>query len=401
MSLGSLFAGIDAFALGLGETPVWQAEQHAYRRDVLAKRHPGAVLLDDVRAVNARDCAPVTRMCGGFPCQDMSGLGRGDGIGGARSGLWKEYARCIAEFEPHVVYIENVTPLLKGDNMRVLIADLVTRGYACEWDCIPAAAVGAPHLRDRVWIVARPNAHVADLPFAFGDPTGDAFDAADYTSRFPRAGIMRDGWVWQAAPIATQASCRAGAVFPTPVARDDNKSPEAHMRMKARMKGGPRNTITSLAVLARNGFVQADGTPVLWPMPRGSLGKSVSGGGEGSTYYRTPSQQAGTHGRYLQVEANELEVTLDPAHERGPLNPDWVEWLMGLPSGYTDLECDEPRWFDWSDDPANDGTVPRIVHGGARALRDARLGALGDSLVWQVAATVRRHVEGSVEGLAA
>lgn len=400
MSLGSLFSGIDAFAIGLDETPAWQAEQNDYRRDVLAKRHPGAMLLDDVRAVNARDCAPVTRMCGGFPCQDMSVLGHGVGIGGARSGLWAEFDRCIGEFEPGEVFIENVPPLLRAENMSVLLADLVRRGYACEWDCIPAAAVGAPHLRDRAWIVARPLAHVADLPFAFGDPIGGAaFCAADHPTRFPRAGIMRDGWVWQAAPLATLRSCRAGAVFPTPAARRDGNSPADHLRRKAAMPGGARTTITNLDVLARNGFLRADGTPVLWPTPRASGAKSLSGGGEGSTYYRTPSQQAGTHGKYLQVEANEAEAVVDAAHVRGKLNPDWVEWLMGLPVGYTDPTRDELVQIGWDRDPGATGEVARIAHG--VPAQDQRLGALGDSLVWQVAAAVLGHVEGATESRAA
>jgi DNA (cytosine-5)-methyltransferase 1 len=98
----------------------------------------------------------VDVLAGGFPCQDLSYAGKGAGIDGERSGLWGEYARLIRELRPRYVVVENVTALLARGMGRVL-GDLAACGYDAEWDCIPAAAVGAPHRRDRVWIVAYPN----------------------------------------------------------------------------------------------------------------------------------------------------------------------------------------------------------------------------------------------------
>jgi DNA (cytosine-5)-methyltransferase 1 len=95
----------------------------------------------------------VDVLCGGFPCQDISVAGRGEGIDGARSGLWAEYARLIRELRPRYVVVENVAALLARGMERVL-GDLAACGYDAEWDCIPASAVGAPHRRDRVWLVA-------------------------------------------------------------------------------------------------------------------------------------------------------------------------------------------------------------------------------------------------------
>jgi DNA (cytosine-5)-methyltransferase 1 len=95
----------------------------------------------------------VDVLCGGFPCQDISVAGRGEGIDGARSGLWGEYARLIRELRPRYVVVENVAALLARGMERVL-GDLAACGYDAEWDCIPASAVGAPHRRDRVWLVA-------------------------------------------------------------------------------------------------------------------------------------------------------------------------------------------------------------------------------------------------------
>jgi site-specific DNA-cytosine methylase len=99
----------------------------------------------------------VDVLCGGFPCQDLSYAGKGAGLDGERSGLWGEYARLIRELRPRYVVVENVSALLARGLGRVL-GDLAACGYDAEWDCIPASAVGAPHRRDRVWLVAYPNA---------------------------------------------------------------------------------------------------------------------------------------------------------------------------------------------------------------------------------------------------
>lgn len=102
---------------------------------------------------------------GGFPCQDISVAGRGEGIEGSRSGLWSEMSRIIGLIRPRYVLVENVSALLSRGLDRVL-GDLSQIGYDAEWHCIPAAAVGAPHRRDRVWIVAYPGSeqHEGDSP---------------------------------------------------------------------------------------------------------------------------------------------------------------------------------------------------------------------------------------------
>jgi DNA (cytosine-5)-methyltransferase 1 len=104
----------------------------------------------------AADGITVDAICGGFPCQDISHAGKGAGIEGERSGLWFEYARLIGELRPRYVFVENVSALLNRGIDRVL-GDLAALGYDAEWHCIPASAVGAPHRRDRIWIVAYPG----------------------------------------------------------------------------------------------------------------------------------------------------------------------------------------------------------------------------------------------------
>lgn len=156
MTVGSLFAGIGGFDLGFeraGYEIRWQVEIDPWARAVLAKHWPTVHRHDDVRTAGAHNLERVDLICGGFPCQDISLAGNGAGIEGERSGLWAEYARIIGELRPRYVVVENVAALLVRGFDRVL-GDLAARGYDAEWDCIPAAAVGAPHRRDRIWLVA-------------------------------------------------------------------------------------------------------------------------------------------------------------------------------------------------------------------------------------------------------
>jgi DNA (cytosine-5)-methyltransferase 1 len=156
MIFGSLFAGIGGIDLGLeraGMRCAWQVEIDDYATRVLAKHWPNVHRERDVRTCGAANLAPVDLICGGFPCQDISYAGRGEGLGGARSGLWYEYARIVRELRPRYVLVENVSALLTR-GLDAVLGTLAALGYDAEWHCIPAAYVGAPHIRDRVFVVA-------------------------------------------------------------------------------------------------------------------------------------------------------------------------------------------------------------------------------------------------------
>ena len=158
MRIGSLFSGIGGLELGLeraipGAQVVWQVEKDLYARRVLAKHWPEARRYEDVQEVGAHNLGVVDLICGGFPCQDISGAGKRAGLEGERSGLWFEFARIISEIQPRYVVLENVAALRSRGLDRVL-GSLAESGYDAVWDCIPAAAVGAPHLRDRLFCVA-------------------------------------------------------------------------------------------------------------------------------------------------------------------------------------------------------------------------------------------------------
>lgn len=161
MRVLSLFAGIGGIDLGLeahGCTTVAYSEIDPYASRVMARRFPNAVNLGDITTIDwevaNREHGPFDIICGGFPCQDISLAGKGAGIAdGTRSGLWSCYADAVRVIRPRGVLVENVSALLARGIDRVL-GDLAACGYDAEWDCVPAASVGAPHLRDRVFIVA-------------------------------------------------------------------------------------------------------------------------------------------------------------------------------------------------------------------------------------------------------
>lgn len=167
-----LFSGIGGFSLGLeraGMQTVAFCEIDPFCRTVLKKHWPDVPIYEDVRTLNGREIAADV-ICGGFPCQDISAAGLGLGLEGERSGLWREYARLVSELRPRFVIVENVAALAYRGLLRVL-GDLADIGYDAEWHCIPASAVGAPHLRERFWIVAYPGGVVGHRPLLSKDST--------------------------------------------------------------------------------------------------------------------------------------------------------------------------------------------------------------------------------------
>lgn len=166
-----LFSGIGGFSLGLERTGGFKTvafcEIEEFPRRVLAKHWPKVPCYHDVRELTAdtlrRDGIAVDVICGGFPCQDISISGRKAGLDGKRSGLWSEIVRLSRELRPQFLIVENVANLLSGPDHRPgawfgrILGDLAELGLDAEWENIPAAALGAPHRRERVWIVAYPR----------------------------------------------------------------------------------------------------------------------------------------------------------------------------------------------------------------------------------------------------
>ncbi|RIQ92048.1 DNA (cytosine-5-)-methyltransferase [Mycobacteroides abscessus] len=181
--IGSLFSGAGGLDLAVehvtGGRTVWHCEADPDAAKVLAAHWPGVPNLGDITAVDWSAVEPVDVLCGGFPCQDVSAAGRRAGIAsGTRSGLWLEYAEAINQLRPRLVVIENVRGLLSGYAHRAMepgpddlgdrssrpllraagavLGDLADLGYDAQWTTVAASEVGAPHRRERVFIVAYP-----------------------------------------------------------------------------------------------------------------------------------------------------------------------------------------------------------------------------------------------------
>ncbi len=158
----ALFAGAGGGILGgklLGWRTVCAVEWNAYARDVLvARQNDGCLeafpIWDDVQTFDGRPWrGRIDVVSGGFPCQDISAAGKGAGIEGERSGMWKHMARIIGEVLPRFVWVEN-SPMLVGRGLGVVLGDLAQMGYDARWGIVGAHHAGAPHKRDRIWIVA-------------------------------------------------------------------------------------------------------------------------------------------------------------------------------------------------------------------------------------------------------
>jgi len=185
-TFGSLFAGIGGFDLGLeraGWTPIWQVENDPFCNKVLKKHWPEVKRYGDIKEVNWDKVERPDLICGGFPCQVVSSAARGRNTG---EWMWPWFASAISNLQPRYALVENVPGLLRSKVWDVL-GDLSGMGYVAEWATIPASAVGAPHRRTRVWLVA--------YPYGDGEPTGSFYAKAP---ELPDSDIYR--WSWSSVP---------------------------------------------------------------------------------------------------------------------------------------------------------------------------------------------------------
>jgi len=159
----ALFAGAGGGILGghlLGWRTVCVVEWEAYPASVLCARQNDGLLesfpiWDDVQTFDGKPWRGIVDVVsGGFPCQDISAAGKGDGLDGERSGMWKEMARIISEVRPKYAFIEN-SPMLTFRGLERVLADLASMGFNAEWGVLSAADVGANHNRERIWIVGK------------------------------------------------------------------------------------------------------------------------------------------------------------------------------------------------------------------------------------------------------
>lgn len=268
----------------------------------------------------------------GFPCQDISYAGKGAGLAGERSGLFFEVARLTDELRPDFLLLENVAALLTR-GLDAVLGTLASLGYDALWACVPACAVGAPHRRDRVWIVAAPEG-TADLQAIYDR----------VLSRLTPFGDLAVGW-----PTATASDAWGNELDRNGVVGKHNLG----------LGQAARDTWSTPTVDDANNVTRASGAfqsltrdAQTWPTAAARDYKGVSGTGR------------------QERKGNPLDTL--PNAAGGSLNPDWVETLMGYPIGYT-LPDGEPMltlpnvWPSgapdgcWLTPMASDGSMGAVI----------------------------------------
>lgn len=166
----SLFTGAFGGGLGsrlLGWRTICAVEIDPYCREVVLRRQEEKILepfpiWDDIRTFDGTVWGgKVDIITAGFPCQPFSLDGKREGARDERN-MWPETIRVISEVRPRYCLLENVSGILVHEYFGTILKDLAESGYDCRWDCVPASAVGALHIRDRLWILA--HAHGEGRP---------------------------------------------------------------------------------------------------------------------------------------------------------------------------------------------------------------------------------------------
>lgn len=336
----------------LGHTPIAVAEVAAFPLKVLKTRMsqgllPRAIVVDDVRKVDGTLYSGCGCISGGFPCTDISAAGSGIGIDGERSGLIFEMLRVVGEARPRYVFAEN-SPRLRLKGLNRIVAALAHLGYgAIAWGVISARDVGAPHIRDRMWLLAKRGGKpvVANLPM---DMPRDGSYCAGVLSR-------HSPWV---------KPRREGQTLPTLLAKD-----------AAASGNRPDPTLWSLsdtlgitAKAKRHGIVLPTLAATDWKSPYGLEGLKAQ----------------------LAKRSKPLRDILPFLEGGRRINPAWAEWFMDWPIGWTDLsgKPDVATWRrqtlagDWWTDAVEEQVLPRTLATG-EGVPDtgARIKVLGNSQV--------------------
>jgi DNA (cytosine-5)-methyltransferase 1 len=333
MRVGSLCTGYDGLGLGLelagfDVDRTWFAEVDPAMSRVLAHHWPATPNLGDIRSTDWTQVAPVDVVTTGYPCQPLSLAGRRGGLTDERW-LWDDGVfPAIRDLRPGIVLLENVPGHLSLGFGRVL-GDLASIGYVGSWRCLRASDVGAPHRRNRVFILARP-AHT----------TGDARWFGHRDCGRPAGLLSRDGGL---------------NLLPTPKARDfRSDSPAEHARKSPALhavsallptpratdgtKGGPNQRGSSGDLMLPSAVIQLLPTPTATPYGNNqsaSDGAVVRPSLDSLATADRWGQYAAAIARWEQVLGRPAPDPTEPGAKGQPrLSPRFVEWMQGLPEGH-------------------------------------------------------------------
>jgi site-specific DNA-cytosine methylase len=336
----------------LGHTPVAVAEVAAFPLKVLRARMqqgllPRATIYDDVRKVDGRRYKGVGCVSGGFPCQDLSAAGSGIGLDGARSGLVWEMVRIIGEARPAYVFAEN-SPRLRAKGLNRVVAALATLGYSrIAWGTAGARNVGAPHIRDRMWLLARRGGKAVTEKLPADMPRDGTYFAGKLAAHRP--------WL---------AGAGSGQTMPTLLSSDAaaaGNRPDPPLWSLSDVLG-----ITAKA--KRHGLVLPTLAATDWKSPYGLEGLK----------------------KQLAKRSKPLRDVLPLLEGGRKISPTWAEWYMGWPADWTDLggHPDVTTWRRatlagaWWTDDIEEQVLPRTLPS-AEGVPDigARIKALGNGQV--------------------
>lgn len=394
-SLCTGYGGLDTAAVEVfGGTVAWHCQydpddQYQYAAQVLTRHWPDTPNHGDITTVDYTQVEPVDGLTAGFPCQDVSLAGLRAGIAdGTRSGLWLHVARAIKELQPRLVVIENVRGLLsqKADRglgpdapdmdpatgarfvlraLGAVLGDLAGLGFDAEWAVVRASEIGAPHQRERVFILAWPAA--ADPDNEGTQRAGQARRAAErHASGEDREPPNAQGSGPQGSWLRGHAAERGEAAEDADgAARGERRlaAPGQEEGRGARADSGGRGRVPAAERGGREAAADTDrnalreqpvgesgrgGAPVT-----GQLGSGASADAQGDGRDEGRTESAGQQGRSdaaigggadiqwgdYETAVRQWEYVLGrpaprPTDDRGRLSPPFVEWLMGLPAGH-------------------------------------------------------------------
>lgn len=373
LAIGSLFSGIGGLELGLehatGGRVCWQVERDAWCRDVLAKHWPDAVRYDDVCTVNGLPA--VDLICGGFPCQDVSLAGKRAGFGGERSSLWREYRRIIADVRPRLVFVENVPGLLTADDGHAfaeVLGDLAALGFDATWDVFRASDVGAPHRRERLFLLAYRDDSKHDE--RQGEVPSPYQRTQPRRSEFRVAGCRTDG-------LADSASL--GEREPA----DEGVALAARGRARMEPRGGGESPVADAEQREGGQRRHAD---VLGRRQGEAEQTRVGGGAVVGVDQVDPNGERGAERDRGAVAAGAEHA--GASSRSGRLRGGAALARLGLSTDGLPRRLDAHRWPAGRGEAQHEGEPPRTAAGVPQ--RAARLKALGNAVVPQVAALAWR-----------
>jgi len=319
MRTAHLFAGAGGGILAdliLGHEPIVAVEWDAYACAVLRRQFPGLRVIEgDVRAVDfARELAGVDALCAGFPCTDISAANpNGKGIDGERSGLYREVMRAIDAVRPAWVFLEN-SPRIRTKGRHIVIGDLVARGYSWRDGILSASDVGAPHRRDRWWLLAHRD---RDEPQAGLPVDGGRIEPGDSPAGNGCADVAHANGIIGGSRRASDADEGEGG-------RDADGG--GQRKVYVADAGCRRLSGQNQWEMERTGGTEAVGTSEI----------VADAGGNGPQ----DAIQGGALMRQKVIRSKPLRDAIS-APARGKLNAEWVCWLMGWPLDHTNLPPDK------------------------------------------------------------